>query len=530
MANLLIRNARVVDGTGNPWYIADVAVTGDTISEIGRLSDDGSYDEVIEAEGLTLAPGFFDMHSHSDLSLLVHPAAAAKIRQGITTELISQDGLGVAPMVPEHINEYRKYLSGLQGDPAIEWTWRSFADYLTRMETIGTATNVASLLSHGPLRVVAVGLEERHATAQELSRMAELARQAFAEGAFGLSTGLIYPPCVFAADDELHILGEATAAAGGLFVVHVRNERGLIKESIQEIFDLGYKTGVKPHISHLKVIGRENWGTAGEILALFDEARNNGLDVGFDQYPYPAGSTMLSILVPAHAHAGGPESFLERLKDKEMRALLAEQMVTGLPGWENINTAAGWDRILITGVNDGPNKQWEGKTIFDIACQKDISPQDVIFDLLLEEELQVSMVNFSLYEADVVTILQHSLGMLGTDGLLGGKPHPRAYGSTARILQKYVREDGVISLEQAIARMTSRPAAQLGIYDRGIIRPGMKADLVLFDAETVRDMATYTDSCRHPEGFSYVWVNGTAALANGVETGFLSGRVLRKGQ
>lgn len=530
MASFLIRNARIVDGTGNPWYIADVAVKDDTISEIGRINSDTDYDEIIDAEGLTLAPGFFDMHSHSDLSQLVNPEASAKIRQGITTELISQDGLGVAPMVPEHIDEYRKYLSGLQGDPAIDWTWRSFADYLARIEAIGTATNVASLLSHGPLRVVTVGLEERAATEQELIQMAELARQSFTEGAFGLSTGLIYPPCVFASDDELHILGEATAAAGGLFVVHVRNERGLIKESIQEIFDIGYQTGVKPHISHLKVIGKENWGTAAEVLALFDEARNNGLDVGFDQYPYPAGSTMLSILVPAHAHAGGPESFLERLKDKEMRTLLAKEMVTGLPGWENINTAAGWDRILITGVNDGPNKKWEGKTIFDIACHKDISPQEVIFDLLLEEELQVSMVNFSLHEDDVVTILQHPLGMLGTDGLLGGKPHPRAYGSTARILQKYVREDGAISLEQAVARMTSRPAAQLGIYDRGIIRPGMKADLVLFNAETVRDVATYTDSCQHPTGFSYVWVNGTAAVANGLETGALSGQVLRKGQ
>jgi len=530
MANFLIRNARIVDGTGNPWYIADVAVNGDTISEIGRLSIDANYDEIIDADGLTLAPGFFDMHSHSDLSQLVNPTASAKIRQGITTELISQDGLGVAPMVPEHIDEYRKYLSGLQGDPAIEWTWRSFADYLARIEAVGTATNIASLLSHGPLRIVAVGQEERAATEQELVHMAQLAAQSFAEGAFGFSTGLIYPPCVFASDEELNIMGEVTAAAGGLFVVHVRNERSLIKQSIQEIFAIGYNTGVKPHISHLKVIGKENWGTAAEVLALFDEARNNGLDVGFDQYPYPAGSTMLSILVPAHAHAGGPDSFMERLKDKDMRALLADQMVTGLPGWENINTAAGWDRILITGVNDGPNKQWEGKSIFDIACHKDISPQEVIFDLLLEEELQVSMVNFSLYEDDVVTILQHPLGMLGTDGLLGGKPHPRAYGSTARILQKYVREDGALSLEQAVARMTSRPAAQLGIYDRGIIRPGMKADLVLFDAERVQDVATYTDSCQHPTGFSYVWVNGNAAVIKGQETGILSGQVLRKGQ
>lgn len=530
MTTKLIRNARVVDGTGNPWYIADVAVEGDTITQIGRLPEEVSYDEVIDADGLTLTPGFFDMHSHSDLSLLVNPEASTKIRQGITTELIGQDGLGVAPIVPEMTEEYRRYLSGLQGDPDIVWDWQSFGDYLNRIERGRVATNVASLVSHGALRVVTIGLEERIATEQELGRMVQLGEQAFAEGAFGFSTGLIYPPCVYTDDRELLALGQVAAAAGGLFVVHVRNERDLIKESIQEIFDIGYKTGAKPHISHLKVIGKENWGTAAEVLALFDQARNDGLDVGFDQYPYPAGSTMLTILIPAYAHAGGPDALMARLRDPQMRAVLAEQMITGLPGWENITTAAGWEGILITGVEDGPNKKWEGMSIFDIACQLDKSPQDTVFDLLLEEGLKVSMVNFSISKQDVATILQHPLGMLGTDGLLSGKPHPRAYGSAARILEKFVREEGVLSLEQAVARMTSRPAAQLSIYDRGIIRPGMKADLVLFDADHITDPATYTDPCQHPVGIEYVWVNGIAAVHKGRETAALSGQVLRKGR
>jgi N-acyl-D-amino-acid deacylase len=528
MAEVLVRNARIVDGTGNPWFVADVAIDKDTIVEIGRLSPDACYREVIDADGLTLSPGFIDMHSHSDLMQMEKPLASQKIRQGITTELISQDGLGVAPMLPERAPEYRKYLSGLQGDPDVGWTWRTFAEYLDRLESAGTATNLASLLSHGALRVVVIGLEEREATEQELAEMADLAAQAFEQGAFGFSTGLIYPPCVFADHRELITLGKATAAARGIFVVHVRNERDLIRESIQEIFDIGYQTGVTPHISHLKVMGKENWGKASDVLALFDEARRNGLRVGFDQYPYPAGSTMLSVLIPAYAHGGGPEALLSRLRDVQMRAILAEQMEKGLPGWENITTAAGWEGILITGVSEGPNKKWEGMSLADIARYRGTSPQEVVFDLLLEEQLQVSMVNFSMHENDVATIMRHPMGMLGTDGLLGGKPHPRAYGSTARILQKFVREDEILSIEQAIARMTSRSAAQLGLFDRGIIRPGMKADLVLFDADKVRDKATYTDPCQHPEGFEYVWVNGAAALRKGTETGTLSGRVLRK--
>ncbi|QJW46725.1 D-aminoacylase [bacterium BFN5] len=531
MADLLIRNVRIVDGTGTPWFKADVAVTGDTITAVGRLPySRRNHKEIIDAEGLTLTPGFIDMHSHSDLMQLEVPQASQKIRQGITTELLGQDGLGVAPMRADQVERYRQYLSGLDGDPPIDWSWQTFGEYLSRLEQAGSATNLAALVGHGPLRLMVIGMEERPATASELAQMSKLAAQAFAEGAFGFSTGLIYPPCVFADYPELMAFGEVTAAAGGIFVAHVRNERDTVKESIQEIFSVGYQTGVTPHISHLKIMGKENWGKAKEVLTLFEEARSKGLEAGFDQYPYPAGSTMLSILIPAYAHAGGSEALLARLRDPGLRVTLAQQMAEGLSGWENIATAAGWDGILITGIAGGPNKQWEGLSLSAIAQASSRSPQQVVFDLLVEERLQVSMVNFSMHQSDVATIMRHPQGMLGTDGLLGGKPHPRAYSSTARILQKYVREEGVLSLEQAVARMTSRPAARLGLYKRGIIRPGMKADLVLFDAKKVQDVATYTEPCQHPQGFEYVWVNGIAALAAGRETGRLSGKVLRHNQ
>lgn len=528
MADLLIRGAKIIDGTGAPWYKGDLAVTGDTIVKMGRITDTGSYKRVIDADGLILSPGFIDMHSHSDLMQMSEPLASAKIRQGITTELLGQDGLGVAPMEEGVATNYRQYLTGLLGNPAIAWTWGSFAEYLEALERTGTATNLAVLVSHGPLRLLAVGMEERPATAEELSKINQLATEAMEQGVFGFSTGLIYPPCVFADGKELTGLARVTAAAGGIFVVHVRNERDLLEQSLQEIFELGRQTGVAPHISHLKVMGKENWGKAARILALFEEARREGLEAAFDQYPYPAGSTMLSILIPAHAHAGGPEALLARLRDSQTRAILSRQMAEGLPGWENIATAAGWDGILVTGVPEGPNKAWEGQSLAKIALQKGCSPQEAVFDLLVEERLEVSMVNFSMHSEDVATIMQHPMGMLGTDGLLGGKPHPRAYGSTARILQKFVRQDGILRLEEAVARMTSRAATRLGLYDRGMMRPGMKADLVLFDPTAVEDRATFTDPCQFPRGFEYVWVNGVLALERGQETGNLSGRVLRK--
>lgn len=528
MGSLLIRGARIIDGTGTPWFKGDLAVTGDTIEQVGKVSRKAFYEKVIDADGLILSPGFIDMHSHSDLMQMWEPQASAKLRQGITTELLGQDGLGVAPMETKVVDQYRQYLTGLLGNPPVDWQWQSFADYLNALQRAGTATNLAVLVSHGPLRLLALGMEERPAADGELAKICELAADAFNQGAFGFSTGLIYPPCVFAEGKELHDLARVAAAFDGIYVVHVRNERDLLLDSIEEIFELARQTGVAPHISHLKVMGKENWGSSSKVLSIFEGARKEGLQAAFDQYPYPAGSTMLSILIPSHAHAGGSGALLARLADSETRQLLARQMAEGLPGWENIASAAGWEGILVTGVPEGVNKVWEGKSLAEISLHKGNTPQEVVFDLLLEERLQVSMVNFSMDEGDVAAIMQHPLGMLGTDGLLGGKPHPRAYGSTARILQRFVREKNILSLEQAVARMTSRPAARLGLFDRGILRPGMKADLVLFDPNRVVDRATYTDPCQSPSGFEYVWVNGAAALDQGRETKLLSGRVLRK--
>lgn len=525
----LIRGASVVDGTGSQPFRADVSIHGGVIDEIGRISKNKEcFSLVIDACGLTLCPGFIDMHSHSDLVQMEKPLASAKIRQGITTEVLGQDGLGAAPLSEGSTNDYRRHVSGLLGNPSLEWRWRSFGDYLECLEKAKTASNLAILASHGPIRISVMGTADRPASAAELNKMGNVLTEAFEQGAFGFSTGLIYPPCLYATEEELVGLAEVTQRNKGFFVAHVRNERSEVIDSICEMMDLGRKTGVPIHISHLKIIGRENWGRAGELLALFDNAKTEGRDATFDQYPYPAGSTMLSILLPPGAHSGGPESLLQRLQNRDIRMEWSQQMENGLPGWENISTAAGWDGILVTGVNAGLNKKWEGRTLADIANDKRTSPQEVVFDLLIEEQLQVSMVNFSLSEDDVRRIMQHSNGMLGTDGLLSGKPHPRAYGSTARILGRYVRENKVLSLTEAVERMTLRPARRLGLTDRGVVTPGAKADLVLFESGKILDTASFTDPCQFPVGVEYVFVNGAPAVAKGIETGVLSGRVLRK--
>ena len=373
-----------------------------------------------------------------------------------------------------------------------------------------------------------MGMAERPATSLETLKMCEIVERSLEVGAFGFSTGLIYPPCNFADQAELLAISEVTAKHGGLFAVHVRDERRELLDSVKTILDISRESNAKPHISHLKVLGKESWGTAGRVLALFDEAMDAGIQATFDQYPYPAGSTRLSILVPQHAHAGGPEQLIARLSDSEIRTRLAQEIEADNPGWENIAMAAGWDGVFVSGISSGPNKHWEGMSLSQIAQIRQTTPAEALFDVLIAEKLNVSMINFSQSEEDVRTIMQHPCGMLGTDGLLVGKPHPRAYGSTVRILEKYVREEKLLTIETAVQRMTGRPAARLGLKDRGVIAVGAKADLVLFDMKRLKDCSSFADPCRHPEGIEYVFVNGQAAIKNGVETGLPAGQVLRK--
>jgi len=518
MFDIAIKGGRVIDGTGNPWFKSDVAIEGNRIATIGKLDFDA--EEVIDAKGLVVAPGFIDTHSHSDLMLMVQPQAKQKIMQGITTEIVGQDGLGEAPLRDDVVDDWRKYLAGLNGDPDIKWSWRTFSEYLGALESARPSINVASLVGHGNIRLLAMGMENRAPSTSEIEKMRTLVDVAMEQGAFGLSTGLIYAPCVYANTDELVELCRTASNHRGIFVVHMRNEGDQLLESIDEVVTIGKKSGIPVHISHFKASGKQNWWKAILALDSVNNARSEGVDVTFDQYPYTAGSTFLSSLLPAWVHDGGTIKLLQRLKNEETRGRIRLEMAD-LRGAE-----MGWDSVYVTSVKSEANKRFEGKTIPEIARERERTAIDTIMDLTVEEENAATMVGFSMSEDGVRTIMQSPLQMVCTDGIVLGKPHPRAYGSFPRVLGLYVRE-GVVRLEDAVRKMTSLPAQRFSLSGRGLLRPGMFADITIFDPRTVVDKATYSDPIQFPEGIEHVIVNGQITVKDGVHTGTRAGEVLR---
>jgi N-acyl-D-amino-acid deacylase len=517
MFDLVIKDGKVLDGAGNPWFKADVAVTEGRIMEVGDLGTDA--ERVVDAKELVVAPGFIDAHSHSDLMLIAEPDARQKIMQGITTEVVGQDGLGEAPIREELVEDWRRYLSGLNGDPDIEWRWRSFCEYLDALEKARPATNVAALVGHGNLRLLAMGMENRSPTSSELEEMKEILSASLREGACGMSTGLIYPPCVYASTGELTELCSVVAVNGGVFVVHMRNEGDRLFESIEEVTAIGRVSGGPVQISHFKASGERNWGKVVEALGLLEKARQGGVDMTVDQYPYVAGSTFLSSLLPVWMHEGGTQRMLDRLGDAEIRRRLAKEMVEGERG-------EGWGNVIVTSVKTELNKRFEGKNLEQIGEARRQDPLEALFDLVLEEENAATMVSFSMSENDIRTVIRSPLQMVCTDGIVLGRPHPRAYGSFPRVLGRYVRE-GVLRLDEAVRKMTSLPAQRFGLLDRGIIKPGMSADITVFDPETVIDTATYEDPIRFPKGIEYVIVNGEVTVERGEHTGCRNGKILR---
>jgi N-acyl-D-amino-acid deacylase len=521
MFDLIIKGGRIIDGASNPWYLGDVAVIKGRIIAVGRA--EGEARETIDASGLVVSPGFIDAHSHGDLVLISEPEARIKIMQGITTEVVGQDGLGEAPLTDETVDMWRRYLSGLNGNPDIGWEWRSLGEYLARLESARPSVNVATLVGHGNIRLAAMGMEDRRPTPGELDEMKKLLDRSLSEGGIGLSTGLIYPPCVYANASELTELCKVVAAHRGVFVVHIRNEGDKLLDSINEVVNVGRGSGASVHISHFKSNGRANWGRAPQAVARVEEARGSGVDVTFDQYPYTAGSTFLGSLLPPWAHEGGLDKLLTRLRDSQMRAKLASYLNhEGDEGSPNE-----WDRILITNVRTSRNKRFEGRYVSQIAEELGKGPAETVLDLVLEEDNSVTMATFTMDEEDVKTIMRSPLGMVCTDGIVLGKPHPRAYGSFPRVAGRYVRE-GVLRLEEAIRKMTSYTAQTHGLTDRGILRPGLAADITIFDPDKIEDTATFENPIQHPRGIEYVIVNGVVTVDRGKHNGGRAGRVLRR--
>lgn len=526
----LLKNGFIVDGTLRKGFYGDILVAGDRIEGIGCCIE-SEADRVIDCSGKIVSPGFIDTHSHSDLKILENPYNEVKIRQGITTEVLGQDGISMAPLPKEHIEAWKKNIAGLNGvSTTINWEYETTEGYLKEMEKNGVGLNQSYLIPHGNIRMEAMGLEGRAATDEEIKRMCEITEREMLAGGYGISTGLIYIPCAYSLTEELIEICKVVAKHEGVFVVHQRSEADTILDSMEEIIRIGKESGVKIHFSHFKVCGKSNWKYLEPVLELLDRCHSEGIRVSLDQYPYAAGSTMLGVILPPWAHAGGTDKLLERLSDTSMRDSMIKDIENGIPGWDNFIEFAGADQIFVTSVKNEKNQELIGKNLEEIGKIRGKDTYNATFDLLLEEENAVGMVDFYGLEEHIIKIMKRKEQNVCTDGLLSGKPHPRAYGSFPRILGRFVRELGVLTWEEAVNKMSYKAASALGIKDRGSLETGKYADIVIFDPESVTDKGDYINPIQFPEGIEYVLVNGNIVLKNGQYNRITAGKVLRKGE
>jgi N-acyl-D-amino-acid deacylase len=527
MFDVLIQGGRVIDGSGAPAFAADVGIAGDRIAEVGALQGRAAA-RTIDAGGLVVCPGFIDMHTHSDVQLLAHPEHDCKVRQGVTLDVIGQDGLGYAPTTPAVMEQLRKQLAGWNDDPPdFDWSFRTVGEYLARFDE-RAAINVAYLAPHGTIRMAAMGMENRAATTSELATMKRLVAEAMDEGAVGLSSGLTYVPGMFASDDELVELCKVLAPYGGYYCPHHRNYGLRALEAYGACFDIARRANVPLHLAHAHVSFECNRGRAGELVAMIDGARTSGMEVSFDAYPYVAAATYLHAVLPGWASEGGLAATVARLRDPSLRERLATELErTGSDGFHDLTVD--WTKIVISGVRRDQHRPFVGLSVDRAASVAGKRAVDFVCDLLADEELGVSALLHIGIEDNVRTMLAHPAQMGGSDGILvGGRPHPRGWGTFARYLAVYLRELGLVGWEEMVRRLTGAAAARLGLADRGLLRPGMAADVVCLDTETVRDTATYEDPRSYPEGIPYVLVNGKFVVSDGRHTGALPGRALRK--
>lgn len=531
--DLLITGGRIVDGTGAPWFLGDVCVLEgriDALQAPGKLAG-RSAKRTIDATGLVVSPGFIDLLGQSEYSVLVDPRAASKITQGITTE-ITGEGSSIAPTNERQIAEgedaWKHY--------GVRPNWTDLEGYFRAFEAAKPAINLGTLVGAGGVRDLVVGKENRPATAAEQAAMEALVETAMKQGAFGLSTSLQYVPGRFASTPELVGLAKVAARYGGVYFTHQRSEQGEIDASMDEVMTIAREVKIPANIWHFKTACRENWGRMPEMLAKIRAARDAGLDVAANQYPWPAAANSLVANLPPWAQEGGTEATLARLQDPAMRAKIKAAMRSDDPTWENqFRCSGGAAGVLVAGVLDPKLAAASGKTIAQLAQEKGVDPEDALFDLLIADHLNTSNILFVMDDKDVETALADPFvafctdsGAAATDGVLAEPgSHPRGWGSAPRILGHYVREKRLLSLEEAVRKMTSLPAARAGLQARGILRPGMKADLVLFDPATVGTRATYTDPNHYADGIPYVAVNGELVVDGGKITAARPGVVLR---
>jgi N-acyl-D-amino-acid deacylase len=527
MDTLVLKGGVIVDGTGRRSFLGDVAISGDRIVAVEAAGSLSGAEEISSAShlncrGLIVAPGFIDTHSHSDLRVLVEPELPMKVRQGITLEVLGQDGISVAPIRAADRPQVSRQLAGLLGHLDRDWDWESVAEYLQAVERAHPAIDFAYLIPHGAVRLCAIGMQDRQATGSELATMRSIVSQAMRDGAIGLSTGLIYPPCCYAQVSELIELCKVVANFDGIFVAHIRSESDYIEDAVAEVIEVGKHSGVRVHISHLKIAGRENWPMVDGLLDMIRIARAEGVRLTADQYPYIAGSTMLGAILPPWSHAGGINATLERLASKDERARMRASIFDrSRAQWDNFWKWSGPEGIIISDIASGRHPEYVGKNLMEAARISRGTPQvseeeaaEFAFDLLLEESMGVSMISFSQSEEVMQKIMREPYVNICTDGLLGGKPHPRAYGTYPRILGRYVREQGLLGLEEAIRKMSGLAAETFKFKEHGLIAKGMRANIVVFDPEQVSDRATFEDPKQYPSGIECVIVGGRVVFRN----------------
>lgn len=530
MHDILIAGGTVMDGTGTPGRRLDVAIDGTKIS--GIYKEPGSRASlVIDAKGMIVCPGFIDIHTHSDLTLFCSPLAESKVMQGVTTELIGNCGTSPAPAIGNAKESLRESAAGMD----VEIDWATLDEYFLRLQHMNTSVNVAALIGAETVRRAVLGPDDVRPDKEQLDQMRSLVAEGMLDGACGLSSGLIYAPGCYATTEELISLASVAASFGGMYTSHIRGESSTLVKSVEEAIRIGREANVRVEISHHKACGRRNWGTVRTTLGMIEDARTEGIDVAFDVYPYTAACTALDSVLPPWARDGGAEKELARLKDPTARERLKREVNTLTDEWEASAAEDGWENIVVIGFKKPANRKFENKSVAEIAKSIGKDPTDTAFDLITDEGVLLYAIYHDIKEEDVMTVIRHPLGSIGSDGesvcpygpLGESIVHPRSYGTFARVIHRYAIEKKLFPLEEAVRKMTSWPAERIGLADRGILAEGLSADVVVFDPSSIRDKATFENPHQFPEGISAVLVNGSVTVSDGRHTKERAGQVLR---
>jgi len=512
MLDTVIKNGRIVDGTGNPWFFGSVGIKDGIITHVGSFDIESR--ENIDAKGQIVSPGFIDGHSHSDLLVLKDPHFDIKLQQGVTTEVVGNCGLAPAPYFKENGSLLKEYVEPIIGNTDWEWPWSTVDEYIETINKSSISENISTYVAHGALRIAVMGFENRPPTKSEMEKMKRILEEGMRAGAIGLSIGLLYSPGRYASKEEIAELCSVLPKYDGILATHIRGEGNNLIPSIKEVIWIAEKSGVSLQVSHLKAAGKRNWGSVFDAISIIEDARARGMDITCDVYPYDAGSTSLTTLLPPWSLEGGIPACINRIRDKSLRARIKKEVSEEQEDWDNLVVSTGWNNVVVSAASK--NSQFEGMSILDISKVTGNDPIDTALDLLINEDGNVSIVYYHMSSKDVQEVIKWDYSLIISDslGCEVGNPHPRTYGSFPRLFSKYVRETNTLTLEQAVRKVTSFPVQRFKLGKRGLLIPGYKADITVFNHETINDRATYENPIQYPEGISNVLVNGVNVIEN----------------